>query len=55
MSKKGNVSWVKPAEPSFLKKFKKDVGFKEGPTVETKVSVFISNIGRVSKHSKLPT
>ncbi|XP_065154624.1 uncharacterized protein KIAA1143 homolog [Paramisgurnus dabryanus] len=36
MSKKGNVSWVKPAEPSFLKKFKKDVGFKEGPTVETK-------------------
>ncbi|XP_052000672.1 uncharacterized protein KIAA1143 homolog [Xyrauchen texanus] len=36
MSKKGNVSWVKPAEPSFLKKFKSDVGFKEGPTVETK-------------------
>lgn len=36
MSKKGNVSWIKPAEPSFLKKFKKDVGFKEGPTVETK-------------------
>ncbi|KAL6488837.1 hypothetical protein MHYP_G00025780 [Metynnis hypsauchen] len=36
MSKKGNVSWVKPAEPSFLKKFKTDVGYKEGPTVETK-------------------
>lgn len=36
MSKKSNVSWVKPAEPSFLKKFKNDVGFKEGPTVETK-------------------
>ncbi|KAA0703547.1 hypothetical protein E1301_Tti014216 [Triplophysa tibetana] len=36
MSKKGNVSWVKPAEPSFLKKFKEDVGFKEGPTVDTK-------------------
>lgn len=41
MSKKGNVSWVKPAEPSFLKKFKNDVGFKEGPTVETKVSVLL--------------
>lgn len=42
MSKKakGNVSWVKPAEPSFLKKFKNDVGYKEGPTVDTKVSVF---------------
>ncbi|XP_017564672.1 uncharacterized protein KIAA1143 homolog isoform X2 [Pygocentrus nattereri] len=36
MNKKGNVSWVKPAEPSFLKKFKTDVGYKEGPTVETK-------------------
>uniref|UniRef100_A0A8C8GVJ3 DUF4604 domain-containing protein n=1 Tax=Oncorhynchus tshawytscha TaxID=74940 RepID=A0A8C8GVJ3_ONCTS len=33
---KANVSWVKPAEPSFLKKFKNDVGFKEGPTVDTK-------------------
>uniref|UniRef100_A0A8D3AQN6 Zgc:77056 n=1 Tax=Scophthalmus maximus TaxID=52904 RepID=A0A8D3AQN6_SCOMX len=35
---KGNsgVSWVKPTEPSFLKKFKSDVGFKEGPTVDTK-------------------
>ncbi|KAG5271275.1 hypothetical protein AALO_G00177930 [Alosa alosa] len=33
---KGNVSWVKPAEPSFLKKFKSDVGYKEGPTVDTK-------------------
>ncbi|XP_076827761.1 uncharacterized protein KIAA1143 homolog [Brachyhypopomus gauderio] len=36
MSKKGNVSWVKPDEPSFLRKFKSDVGYKEGPTVETK-------------------
>nr|ACM09559.1 KIAA1143 homolog [Salmo salar] len=33
---KANVSWVKPAEPSFLKKFKNDVGFKEGPTFDTK-------------------
>lgn len=33
---KANVSWVKPAEPSFLKKFKNDVGFKEGPTIHTK-------------------
>lgn len=33
---KANVSWVKPAEPSFLKKFKNDVGFKEGPTIDTK-------------------
>ncbi|XP_077455186.1 uncharacterized protein KIAA1143 homolog [Stigmatopora argus] len=30
------VSWVKPAEPSFLTKFKTDVGYKEGPTINTK-------------------
>ncbi|XP_061885136.1 uncharacterized protein KIAA1143 homolog [Entelurus aequoreus] len=35
-NKAGGVSWVKPEEPSFLKKFKSDVGFKEGPTVDTK-------------------
>ncbi|XP_054638853.1 uncharacterized protein KIAA1143 homolog [Dunckerocampus dactyliophorus] len=35
-SKASGVSWVKPAEPSFLQKFKKDVGYKEGPTVDTK-------------------
>lgn len=34
--KVSGVSWVKPSEPSFLKKFKNDVGFKEGPTVDTK-------------------
>nr|XP_005999062.1 PREDICTED: uncharacterized protein KIAA1143 homolog [Latimeria chalumnae] len=38
MSKKNQVSYVKPAEPAFLAKFKKDVGYKEGPTVETKSS-----------------
>ncbi|KAG8572681.1 hypothetical protein GDO81_012128 [Engystomops pustulosus] len=36
MSKRNQVSYVKPSEPSFLKKFKKDVGYKEGPTVDTK-------------------
>lgn len=36
-NKASGVSWVKPTEPSFLKKFKNDVGYKEGPTVDTKV------------------
>ncbi|KAM5156747.1 uncharacterized protein KIAA1143 homolog [Mantella aurantiaca] len=36
MSKKNRVSYVKPTEPSFLTKFKKDVGYREGPTVDTK-------------------
>ncbi|XP_073342169.1 uncharacterized protein KIAA1143 homolog [Pagrus major] len=35
-NKARGVSWVKPEEPSFLKKFKSDVGYKEGPTVDTK-------------------
>ncbi len=42
MSKKSNVSWVKPAEPSFLRNSRMIVGFKEGPTVETKVSVVVT-------------
>ncbi|CAN2389653.1 Domain of unknown function (DUF4604), partial [Pristimantis euphronides] len=36
MSKRNQVSYVKPTEPSFLRKFKQDVGYKEGPTVDTK-------------------
>nr|XP_046254794.1 uncharacterized protein KIAA1143 homolog [Scatophagus argus] len=38
-NKASGVAWVKPAEPSFLKKFKNDVGYKEGPTVDTKRQV----------------
>ncbi|XP_012709464.2 uncharacterized protein KIAA1143 homolog [Fundulus heteroclitus] len=37
--KASGVTWIKPAEPSFLKKFKTDVGYKEGPNVETKRQV----------------
>lgn len=43
MSKK-NVSYIKPQEPAFLARLKKQVGYKEGPTVDTKVSDFKINI-----------
>ncbi|XP_042329324.1 uncharacterized protein KIAA1143 homolog isoform X2 [Sceloporus undulatus] len=36
MSKRNQVSYVKPAEPAFLSRFKQRVGYREGPTVETK-------------------
>ncbi|XP_062425440.1 uncharacterized protein KIAA1143 homolog isoform X2 [Rhea pennata] len=36
MSKKNQVSYVRPAEPAFLSRFKRQVGYREGPTVETK-------------------
>ncbi|KAM4821152.1 uncharacterized protein KIAA1143 homolog [Thomomys bottae] len=36
MSKRNQVSYVRPAEPAFLSRFKERVGYKEGPTVETK-------------------
>ncbi|KAH8379640.1 hypothetical protein KR009_006260 [Drosophila setifemur] len=39
MSKRNNITYVKPQEPSFLAKLKAEIGYKEGPTVETKVSV----------------
>lgn len=38
MSKRNQVSYVRPAEPAFLARFKEQVGYREGPTVETKVS-----------------
>ncbi|XP_020843010.1 uncharacterized protein KIAA1143 homolog [Phascolarctos cinereus] len=36
MSKRNQVSYVRPPEPAFLARFKQKVGYKEGPTVETK-------------------
>lgn len=39
MSGKRNISYVKPQDPSFLAKLKSQIGYKEGPTVETKVII----------------
>ncbi|KAJ7322597.1 hypothetical protein JRQ81_018884 [Phrynocephalus forsythii] len=36
MSKRNQVSYVRPAEPAFLSRFKERVGYREGPTVDTK-------------------
>ncbi|XP_013775107.1 uncharacterized protein KIAA1143 homolog [Limulus polyphemus] len=36
MASKRNITFSKPAEPSFLKKFKERIGYQEGPTVQTK-------------------
>ncbi|XP_063117094.1 uncharacterized protein KIAA1143 homolog isoform X1 [Cavia porcellus] len=36
MSQRNRVSYVQPAEPAFLSRFKERVGYREGPTVETK-------------------
>ncbi|KAM3928288.1 uncharacterized protein KIAA1143 homolog [Leptodactylus fuscus] len=57
MSKRNQVSYVKPTEPSFLKKFKKDVGYKEGPTVDTKrqnVPVMADDSDGSDKEDELP-
>lgn len=37
MSKRNKVMFSKPNEPEFLRRIKEKVGFKEGPTVDTKV------------------
>lgn len=39
MSGRNQVSYVRPAEPAFLSRFKRRVGYQEGPTVETKVTL----------------
>lgn len=35
MSKR-NIAYIKPKDPSFLAKLKAEIGYKEGPTVDTK-------------------
>lgn len=44
MSKKNNIAYIKPREPSFLTKLKQEANYKEGPTVETKVSFYFMKI-----------
>jgi hypothetical protein len=42
MSKR-NVTYIKPEEPSFLRKLKAEVGYKAADTVDTKVSTVLSH------------
>lgn len=37
--KKHNISYIKPNEPKFLRELKEQIGYKEGPTVDTKREV----------------
>lgn len=48
MSKRNNVSYIKPADPKFLRQLKERIGYKEGDTVETKVSKSFEEWYRVS-------
>ncbi|XP_077983415.1 uncharacterized protein KIAA1143 homolog [Glandiceps talaboti] len=36
MAGRRNINYIKPSEPAFLSKFKERVGYKEGPTIDTK-------------------
>lgn len=38
MSRRPEVSYVRPAEPAFLSRFKRQVGHRDAPTVDTKVT-----------------
>lgn len=47
MSKRANnITYVKPQEPSFLAKLKAEIGYKEGPTVDTKVRSCAARVNR---------
>ncbi|XP_056633234.1 uncharacterized protein KIAA1143 homolog [Diorhabda sublineata] len=50
MSKR-HVAYIKPDEPSFLKKLKKEAGYIEGPTVDTKRERY----GNISEEDLLDT
>lgn len=43
MSKKNKIAYIKPREPSFITRMKQEANYKEGPTVETKVSPLFRN------------
>lgn len=36
MSKR-NIAYIKPKDPTFLAQLKEQIGYKDGPSVETKV------------------
>lgn len=36
---KRNVAFIKPEEPSFLKKIKEQIGYREGPSIQDKVGI----------------
>lgn len=38
MSKKNKIAYIKPNEPAFIKRLKQEANFKEGPSIDTKVS-----------------
>ena len=40
MSKR-NISYVSHEEPDFIKMFKQKVGYKEGPTIDSKVNLLL--------------
>lgn len=42
--KKHSVAFIKPDEPKFLRDLKIQAGYKEGPTVDTKVNNTLLNL-----------
>lgn len=54
MPKKNSVTCVKPSDPPFLRKLKERVGYKEGPTVDTKREELPTDAGAVDLYDEKP-
>ncbi|XP_050543003.1 uncharacterized protein KIAA1143 homolog [Daktulosphaira vitifoliae] len=54
MSKRNNINYIKPKEPSFITKLKEEINYKEGPTVDTK-KVALPAIENESYEDDYPT
>lgn len=37
MSNRNKIAYIKPNEPSFIRKLKQEANYKEGPNIDTKV------------------
>ncbi|XP_037085025.1 uncharacterized protein KIAA1143 homolog [Pollicipes pollicipes] len=55
MSKKNAVAYIKPPEPAFLTAFKKQAGFKESPSVDTKREELGFDDDQADKDDERPT
>ncbi|XP_012165943.2 uncharacterized protein KIAA1143 homolog [Bombus affinis] len=50
--KKHNVSYIKPNEPKFLRELKEQIGYKEGPTIDTKREVLPQDSDNEEEHEE---
>ncbi|XP_065570713.1 uncharacterized protein KIAA1143 homolog isoform X3 [Artemia franciscana] len=55
MSKRNNIGFSKPPEPAFIRRIKEQIGYKEGPNIDTKREVLEIDEDFEEKEDDKPT